>query len=201
MRFITTKQAALGSILLADVSDILLGRSANPLANIHTEVPSAAARLVGPPFLASRSVAFPSRPKLLILVSPPLCSAANSICGLVAVRRWIISKLYRRLTVIFGFTLGTFTLSFPRIFRARVSKVREKTNLTATNPLVVIIRGNQRFYIWRKRDENDGKSCVHEDLGVVNWCRYAISSFRTCLHRVDYYSFRHVRRFGWLTSY
>lgn len=88
MRFITTKQAALGSILLADMSDILLGRSANPLANIHTEVPSAAARLRCPPPLPSprssslsQSVAFPSRPKLLILVSPPLCSAANSICG------------------------------------------------------------------------------------------------------------------------
>lgn len=79
MRFITTKQAALGSILLEDGSDILLGRSANPLANIHTEVPSAASSLPHPSPSPSQSVAFPSRPKLLILVSPMLCSTANSI--------------------------------------------------------------------------------------------------------------------------
>lgn len=94
MRFITTKQAALGSILLEDGSDILLGRSANPLANIHTEVPSAASSLphLSPsPF--SQSVAFPSRPKLLILVSPTLCSTANSICGLVTMDHWIIPNL------------------------------------------------------------------------------------------------------------
>lgn len=54
MRFITTKQAALGSILLADGSDILLGRFANPLANIHTEVPSAASSLPVPCLPTSR---------------------------------------------------------------------------------------------------------------------------------------------------
>lgn len=79
MRFITTKQAALGSILLEDGSDILLGRSANPLANIHTEIPSAASSMPHPSPSPSQSVAFPSRPKLLILVSPMLCSTANSI--------------------------------------------------------------------------------------------------------------------------
>lgn len=67
MRFITTKQAGPGSILLADGSDILLGRSANRLANIHTEVPSAASSWPLSPFPVPD--AFPCWPKLLILVS------------------------------------------------------------------------------------------------------------------------------------
>lgn len=63
MRFITTKQAALGSILLEDGSDILLGRSANPLANIHTEVPSAASSLPHPlpPPLPERCLSFQAK--------------------------------------------------------------------------------------------------------------------------------------------